>query len=87
MQTAYTTSEAMGSVSVCVDISSAQLARNVSVTLRSVPAGAAVGKPFKFLTQRTPYAYHTYQLYNDTTYGYYSLQYICICKTTTMHCN
>ena len=45
MQAAYTTSEAMGSVSVCVDISSAQLARNVSVTLRSVTAGAAVGKP------------------------------------------
>lgn len=37
----------MGSVSVCVHISSAQLTRNVSVTLRSVPAGAAVGKPNK----------------------------------------
>ena len=47
MQTAYTISEAMGSVSVCVDISSAQLARNVSVTLRSVTGGAAVGKPFE----------------------------------------
>lgn len=47
MQTSYTTSEAMGSVSVCVHISSAQLTRNVSVTLRSVPAGAAVGKPNK----------------------------------------
>jgi len=44
IQTAYNTSEAMGSVSVCVEISSSQLARNVSVTLRSVTAGAAVGK-------------------------------------------
>lgn len=44
MQTAYNTSEAIGSVSVCVEISSAQLARNVSVTLRSATAGAAVGK-------------------------------------------
>ena len=44
MRTAYNTSEAIGSVSVCVEISSAQLARNVSVTLRSVTAGAAVGK-------------------------------------------
>ena len=42
--TSYTISEDMGSVSVCVDISSAQLARNVSVTLRSVTAGTAVGK-------------------------------------------
>ena len=47
MQISYTTSEAMGSVSVCVNISSAQLARNVSVTLRSVTAGAALGKPFQ----------------------------------------
>ena len=46
MQTAYTTSEAMGLVSVCVEISSAQLARNISVTLRSVDAGQTVGKPF-----------------------------------------
>ena len=52
MQTAYTTSEAMGSVSVCVDIDSAQLARNVSVTIRSVTAGQAVGRPFKFHTQK-----------------------------------
>ena len=45
-QTSYTTSEAMGSVSVCVNISSAQLERNVSVTLRNVNAiGVAVGKP------------------------------------------
>jgi len=44
MRTAYNTSEAMGSVSVCVEISSSQLARSVSVTLRSVTAGAAVGK-------------------------------------------
>ena len=51
MQTAYTTSEAMGLVSVCVDIDSAQLARNVSVTLRSVTAGQAVGKPFKSHTE------------------------------------
>jgi len=55
MQTAYTTSEAMGSVSVCVDIDSAQLARNVSVTIRSVTAGQAVGKPFKFYSQKTHY--------------------------------
>ena len=47
MQTEYTTSEAMGSVSVCVDIDSAQLARNVSVTIRNVAAGQAVGKLFK----------------------------------------
>jgi len=46
MQTTYTTSEAMGSVSVCVNISSAELARNVSVTLRTTAAGA-VGKPIK----------------------------------------
>jgi len=46
VQTSYTTSEAMGLVSVCVEISSAQLARNVSVTLRSVDAGPTVGKPF-----------------------------------------
>ena len=44
MQTSYTTSEAMGSVSVCVEISSAQLIRNASVILRSMRAGAAVGK-------------------------------------------
>ena len=50
MQTAYTTSETRGSVPVCVDISSAQLARNVSVTLRSVAAGTAVGKPFESFT-------------------------------------
>ena len=50
MQTTYTTSEAMGSVSVCVEISPAQLARNVSVTLSSRTAGA-VGKPFKSQTQ------------------------------------
>jgi len=54
MQTAYTTSEAMGLVSVCVDIiDSAQLARNVSVTLRSVTAGQAVGKPFKSHTENS----------------------------------
>jgi len=47
MQISYTTSEAMGSVSVCMNINSAQLARNVSVTLRSVTAGAALGKPFQ----------------------------------------
>ena len=47
LQTSYSTSEEMGSVSVCANISSAQLARNVSVTLRSVTAGTAVGKPFK----------------------------------------
>jgi len=52
MQTTYTTSEAMGSMSVCVDLSSAQLARNVSVTLRSVAAGQAVGKPFGYPTHR-----------------------------------
>ena len=51
MRTAYNTSEAIGSVSVCVEISSAQLARNVSVTLRSVTAGQAVGKPFKSHTE------------------------------------
>jgi len=39
MQTTYTTSEAMGSVSVCVNISSAELARNVSVTLSTATAG------------------------------------------------
>jgi len=44
MQTSYTISEAMGSVSVCVEISSARLTRNVFVTLRSVIAALAVGK-------------------------------------------
>ena len=57
MQTAYTTSETLGSVSVCVDISSAHLARNVSVTLRSVSAGQAVGKLFKSRAQKSHYAY------------------------------
>ena len=51
MQTSYTTSEAMGIVSVCVNISSAQLARNISATLTSVTAGAAVGKPSESYTQ------------------------------------
>jgi len=55
MQTAYTTSEAVGLVSVCVESSSSQLARNVSITLRSVTAGQAVGKPFKFYSQKTHY--------------------------------
>ena len=57
MQTTYTTSEAVGSVSVCVDLSSAQLARNVSVTLRSVAAGQAVGKSFGYLTHRNHIIY------------------------------
>ena len=58
-ETSYTTSEAIGSVSVCVDISSAQLERNVSVTVRSVTAGAAVGKllnpkqKFRYVNQHT----------------------------------
>ena len=51
-ETSYNTSEAMGSVSVCVDISSVQLARNVSVTLRSITAGMAMGKPFRYHTHR-----------------------------------
>ena len=57
VQTLYTTSEAMGSVSVCVDVSSAEFARNVSVTLRNGTAGAAVGKPFKCYTQTSQYVY------------------------------
>jgi len=51
-QTSYITSEAMGSVSICVDISSTQLARNVSATLRSVTDGAALGKPLKPYKQK-----------------------------------
>ena len=57
MQTSYTTNEAMGSVSVCVNISSAVLARNVSVTLRSVTFGTAVGT---FTHMKTCYVYQQY---------------------------
>ena len=64
LQTSYTTSEAMGSVSVCVNISSAQLARNVSVTLGSMTAGTAVGKSYK-TQHKNPYIY---QLYRTTVY-------------------
>jgi len=61
LQTSYTTSEAMGSVSVCVNISSTQLARNVSVTLGSMTAGTAVGK--LYVTQhQNPYLYQLYEL-------------------------
>ena len=65
MQTAYAISETRGSVPVCVDISSAQLARNVSVTLRSVAAGTAVGKPFESFTHNAcvPDAMYTYRYF------------------------
>ena len=66
MQAAYTTSETMGSVSVCVDIRSVQLARNVSVTLRSVTGGAAVGKPFESFTHNAcvPDAMYLYRYFS-----------------------
>jgi len=71
MQTSYTTSEAMGIVSVCVNISSVQLARNISVTLTSVTAGAAVGKPFESYTQAICISY--IGGYNKHTYMYSSV--------------
>ena len=85
MQTAYTTSEAMGSVSVCVDIDSAPLARNVSVTLRSVAAGQAVGKPLKSHTQKTHYGYW---LYRDKLYPWIvqlMIKFSCLVNAT-MYC-
>jgi len=61
VQTSYTTSEAMGSVSVCANISSAQLARNFSVTFRSVTTGVAVGKLIG-------YYLCVYQMYTEGLY-------------------